>query len=819
MLHNYGFYEPFRVKTLTDAEAEKKAAAQQLAAKLPPDAAAGAVPGHAAPDPMTKFNIELAVSRAEEQLKVIDMPEGEDIGDRYPDIDPLGHFCSVDMDFARREKAIVNTCSMRPKATRDYIAGLFAAMEDPSNLLSRQPEGVRKECSSIRTHERAAKLALTEDASRRLAGAADRERRGPGIRQYDALLTAMEQLCGLKSGTPARTTKELLLWARCPIPAAVLAEQDKRNEPPQALTVNFTDLDHYIQQNYFSSPRHWGRDPHHLPEDRISVQALDRFVDRYAGAAAGSLLNQVFSQPERETMDDIKPCSLNRGNLIAIDGKTVEELMHDRFLSLPPTAGNYEKWYKDNCLRMTSELVAAGLLAGKRVEAFVPDHRGRIPAEPVQITRSGYEPTALEPVKLTALERFFNKFGFFKEKAAKEDEYNRAMACRERMQKKCRVANAAVRYSGAGDSLKAMFFGDQIPRGNMDKKYYYSVSRSGCVSTCICALAARGCSLQDIADPDMLQQEKRAVGREYLQHLQAEDGDWLGDILARGQKAILDQMDRQPGLFTPEGFLENVEVNAIAGSTLFDSFQNKGHCLDAYKTAAAKIYPNLPDPGTYLDNCASGVSAYLTSVMEGLHAQYNFGALEGGLGEDLRKIAHGEFLQDYLALRDGADPDDPLRSKVDFLMIGAARDQITFSDEFRVLSSQCLDQRETCRQINDLIRDGNLNTLFRATVDTSQPVDSYATKVELDWDLLDDMALEAPEAAPDELESAKDAPEKGQTSPAKTQSAPAKAPKAEPRAAESEVKKPGSPDKKAETPVKKAAAPAKKPAPPAMGRH
>ena len=143
MLHNYGFYEPFRDKTLTAAEAEKKAAAQQLAAKLPPDTAAGAVPGYAAPDPMTNFNIELAVSRAEEQLRAIDMPEGEDIGDRYPDIDPLGHFCSVDMDFARREKAIVNACSMRPKATQDYITGLFAAMEDPSNLLNRQTVGMR----------------------------------------------------------------------------------------------------------------------------------------------------------------------------------------------------------------------------------------------------------------------------------------------------------------------------------------------------------------------------------------------------------------------------------------------------------------------------------------------------------------------------------------------------------------------------------------------------------------------------------------------------------------------------------------------------
>lgn len=54
-------------------------------------------------------------------------------------------------------------------------------------------------------------------------------------------------------------------------------------------------------------------------------------------------------------------------------------------------------------------------MTGKRVEAFLPDREGRIPAEPTPITRSGYEPSPLRPETFNAWQRFFSRHGFYSE--------------------------------------------------------------------------------------------------------------------------------------------------------------------------------------------------------------------------------------------------------------------------------------------------------------------------------------------------------------------------------------------------------------------
>jgi acetyl esterase/lipase len=73
-------------------------------------------------------------------------------------------------------------------------------------------------------------------------------------------------------------------------------------------------------------------------------------------------------------------------------------------------------------------------MAGKRVEAFVPDKEGRIPKEPIGITKSGYEPSPLEKVTLNAWERHFARYGHFEKKAAKAVDYQQTMEARERVQ-------------------------------------------------------------------------------------------------------------------------------------------------------------------------------------------------------------------------------------------------------------------------------------------------------------------------------------------------------------------------------------------------
>ena len=108
--------------------------------------------------------------------------------------------------------------------------------------------------------------------------------------------------------------------------------------------------------------------------------------------------------------------------------------------------------------QQANEIVAAGLMAGKRVEAFLPDERGRIPKEPIQITKSGYEPSPLKKVTLNAWERHFSKHGYFKEKAAKAAEYQKFIEARERVRLKNQSVLGSDMQSSTSRNIKEMFF-------------------------------------------------------------------------------------------------------------------------------------------------------------------------------------------------------------------------------------------------------------------------------------------------------------------------------------------------------------------------
>ncbi|GFI64929.1 hypothetical protein IMSAG185_00522 [Lachnospiraceae bacterium] len=58
---------------------------------------------------------------------------------------------------------------------------------------------------------------------------------------------------------------------------------------------------------------------------------------------------------------------------------------------------------------------------------------GKIPKEPVQITKTGYKPSPVKKVTLNAWERHFSKHGFYQEKAAKAVEYEKISQARERV--------------------------------------------------------------------------------------------------------------------------------------------------------------------------------------------------------------------------------------------------------------------------------------------------------------------------------------------------------------------------------------------------
>lgn len=148
--------------------------------------------------------------------------------------------------------------------------------------------------------------------------------------------------------------------------------------------------------------------------------------------AADRTLQPLFEGVERdlEALGDEAPQALSRANCITVDGKTVRSLMEERYTG---SKENFPGWYRENMRAMTNEIVSAGLRDGKRVEVFVPDSRGDLPKEPAQIIKAGTRPEPIKPAALSGVQRFLNRFGLFKEKAARAAAYQRITAGREQI--------------------------------------------------------------------------------------------------------------------------------------------------------------------------------------------------------------------------------------------------------------------------------------------------------------------------------------------------------------------------------------------------
>ena len=175
--------------------------------------------------------------------------------------------------------------------------------------------------------------------------------------------------------------------------------------------MEFENLDNKLRQSQFSNPGNWGKTAAEVDLDAIDMGEVEQAVPPYARATADRVIEPLFRGAEALGNGDM---ALNRGNLIRVDGKTVREKMLEDFEASGCENDEFQAFYQNNLKQTVSEYVAAGLMAGKRVEAFVPDENGHIPAEPVQITKRGYEPASTRKAILNGWERFYSKRGVFK---------------------------------------------------------------------------------------------------------------------------------------------------------------------------------------------------------------------------------------------------------------------------------------------------------------------------------------------------------------------------------------------------------------------
>ena len=632
---------------------------------------------------LRQVEMRIGMDRAEEQLRDWPYPESQDTFEKFPGIDPRGKVCDVDMGFFERFTRLQATLPSRPPEVREYIGGVLDQLKDRKSTLSQSWTAMTDDCITIRLINRGAKLAPTAEASEEmLQDAARRSTEMASIQRIDGFLNAMEYAAGISDKVPDERARNFLdNKLKAPIPAKVEAVRTVSNVTPSTLTVNFQNFDHILAQQFCSNPKNWGKSPKDMPPDLAeSIKSLP-LIYRYAPATVDRALQPVFEKIEDMPGKQITDY-LDRGGLITVDGKTVRSMMEESYKGDPK---NFTDWYRENVREMTNRFVSSGLMSGKRVEALIPDAKGKFPKEPVQITKSGYEPSPLKKVTLNAWERYFAKHGHYKAKAAKAAEYQRVMEGREQMRSNCLSGTLAAHAIGRNQT-ENLFFSEykQELGGRTDVKLntmvvdkgiecsaHFRLSRSAPVSTCICYLAAQGHSIQDIMNPDKLQVERQAAGKLYMEKAIAKDNNWLGETYFHGIEALTKQVREifsQCDLTNRESTLAVMPEAEPALRAMFDSYQEKDGVLEAFYLAAEKEHPGKGvEYANHMCDTATGASNFGDVIKHELHG---YMALASPNKTDtlrpLSQIVEGAGMREIM--KNSSEP-DPLR-RIDLLTLG-----------------------------------------------------------------------------------------------------------------------------------------------------
>lgn len=537
---------------------------------------------HQAPS-AAEGHIQVAIARARRQFERLEqsgipvLPEDGDISPNWIDLDPAGKYSIIDMKFARREAEIRAALQTRTPEVQRYVQELLEAIHAPTND-SRNPYAsnlyyaMLDVASHNRLCSRAAKLCKDDDGRVQLyLQSKDQETCGVVV-ECDKMFQGLEYAAGLRSGpvsAEVRTCYETLLHTQ--LDEQIIAQAQKIGPEVKSLEVEFRDPDNSVTQRVLAFPLTWrmGDEQLHalIEEEQKKINAT--FLQPYAVATIKRVLDPVYNGPEQASNGII-----DRGGLIIVDGRTVREIIQEDYRRDSAPNQDFETYYREHLMRRTGELVASALVAGKRVEAFLPDARGSIPKEPVQLVKTGYEPSPLQPEKFNAWHRFFSKFGYYKEKVERKKEYDKAMAARERVQagnRAARLKDLASRGSKLeAESLRKLFFSSVLeekglldPRSNGNISHplnwirldehmnghnvqglFANYQRADDMAPChafLCVMAAQGYQYRDIMDPNKLQDQRREMAREFIQRGEANDQEWMGRMLYRGQKALFQQ--------------------------------------------------------------------------------------------------------------------------------------------------------------------------------------------------------------------------------------------------------------------------------------
>ncbi len=562
-----------------------------------------------------KTKMEIGLSRAQAQLKDWPlMPENTEVSARFPGVDPLGHSSAIDLRFYQREMRVASFLQTRSPEVATYARELLEHRHthDPRTGVREGNSPVYAEMLKAseghRQLSRAAKITPDMEVSQSLREKAAALETCNAVVEYDKFLQGVEYAAGVRTGpVPQEVTQLYQQRYAVQLDTEMIARAQAPSRIPNKLQVEFENLDNKLLHQQFANPENWGKSPSDATLAEMTQAQVDKSVEGYARGTAERLIAPLFESAEKSSHGLI-----NRTDLIIVGGKTVSEIMMERFNARNPNGSRieFETYTKENMVKATSEIVAAGLMSGQRVEAFVPNADGTIPKEPAQITKTGYEPSKLKPVTLNGWERFWAKRGFYKEKMAQAVEYQRTAEARERAQL---YNNAAIyeRNASGSPAAKELFFGEEIKaHGPLEAQLAaaeakpipgktsvgFSLSRETLVTFATLSMLEQGHKMEDIMDPTKLVAQRHQTAKGLIEKA-VNDPDWAAERFAKGGPLLAKEIQRLADAngLTDSAKLLGPESRALhhASRVGFDIYQEVSRFPDKVGAAIAAQSPGV----------------------------------------------------------------------------------------------------------------------------------------------------------------------------------------------------------------------------------
>lgn len=664
----YDSYERYRTP-LTEADKARlaKAALEEKPEVITDPASENIDFSDAQVDPVVLEYMNIAIEQANQQFEGWPAyPEDSSVANRFPGVDPEGKYSVIDMKFAQRMAQVKANLASRDHDTQVYANSLIHYSDVSADM-----KEVKEQTISLsklhRSFTRAAKLCHDPDGRSYLQKFSRAVETYPQIMQMDYYLQGLEYASGVRTGPiPSEVKRFYVDYMQTNLLESRVLEAEQASQIPQEISVEFQNLENKFKQTAFSNPRNWNRHAAEVTADELSLVDVSAAIPPYARATANRVLDPLFNAPERVDNE----FTLTRGDYIIVDGKTVREKMYEDYVASGQKPEEFENFYCSNVKKMAGEYVAGALMAGKRVETFVPDKYGRIPDEPTQITKKGYEPSAVTPVIMSGWERFWSKYGFYKEKAKAAEEYQCTLDARERV--KSRSVQTQLKLSSVvHPQVKDAFFGEWVERhGHLPASVPngYNVTGSTMTTLAVCAMLADGHSMEDIFNPDKLVQEKQQMGAEIVDRMMDGDQKWIGEKLFHGQRLLVDFLDQATQkvnvLDEKQLFREDNRILFFAAAAAYDANQERKFCEPEYRAAVEHHSPrNAAAVYNEVDNRVNTIRIYFDYAQSSL-ASRNLLASGMASGDDIhaamQALINFEATHKAYIDKNAASPETPM---------------------------------------------------------------------------------------------------------------------------------------------------------------